>query len=206
MRVRAPVRNVQRLLPIIVGHEFTWEETAMKLARSLILGGLVLVGMAGFGLEAAHAQNPIVGGRGWERWGYDPWRDHWHRDRYRERARESAFDWDRSQIDAGSYRYVDRHVRDEHGQLVREYGPTWTSHGKPHGRLTRERVTHYPGRWGRPDYTERDRDVIIYVQPAGPGTPRQPSSPHPLPRGGVIERDRDVIIYSQPARAASSNR
>lgn len=165
----------------------------MKRTRTLILSGLAAAITLGLAAEMAQAQNPIVGGRGWQRWGYDPWRDHWYRDRYRERARESAFDWDRGYIDPGSYRYVDRYVRDEHGRLVREYGPTWTSHGTPHGRLTRERVAHYPGGWRRPGYTERDRDVIIYAQPgsgrssegAANDTVESPSPPR-LP-GGVRE-------------------
>ena len=180
----------------------------MSRMRALILGGITATLTIGAAGEAVQAQNPIVGGRGWQRWGYDPWQDHWYRDRYRERARESAFDWDRSHIDPGSYRYVNRYVRDEHGRLVREYGPTWTSNGKPHGRLTRERVTHYPGRpWG-PGYTERDRDVIIYAQPGAEGSSPQNVSPRPVPPrgGGVTERDRDVIIYSQPAQPGQTRR
>ena len=182
----------------------------MTRIRTLILGGLAAALTIGTAAEAVQAQNPIVGGRGWQRWGYNPWQDHWYRDRYRERARESAFDWDRSHIDPGSYHYVDRHVRDERGRLVREYGPTWTSHGKPHGRLTRERVTHYPGRGWGPGYTERDRDVIIYSQTGAEGPTRgpRPVPPRPVPPagGGLTERDRDVIIHAQPAQPGQTQR
>ncbi|MCO6455936.1 MAG: hypothetical protein J5I93_11615 [Pirellulaceae bacterium] len=136
--------------------------------------------------STALAQNPVI-----DEWRsgsahYDPFGDHLTIERDRVRVRESALDPHRGHIDFGSKRYVDRYFRDRFGDVIHEYGWTWTSHGVPHGQLTRERVRSYPGQGGcviGGGVSTIDRDTVVYSHSGG--------------RGGVTQRDRDTVVYSQ---------
>ena len=170
------------------------------LLNSLTLASLTLATFLGAAQEQAQAQNPIVGGSASSSISYDPFNDHTYIDNTTNTVRQSYFDANRNNVDPGSYKYVDRQFVDSNGQLVREYGYTWTSFGKPHGNLTREKVTTY------------------YPAPSNPGCPLSPgggttiyeqgnvqySQPFPgnngvvtVPGGGTTVRDRQNVLYSR---------
>ena len=162
--------------------------------------------------SAAQAQsfgNPIVGGSDHRHISYDPFSDTTYVDNTRHRIRESYYDYDRNLADPGSRKYVDRYYKDQYGRTVHEYGWTWTTHGKPHGDLTREVVTYTPNHH-RPVYGgcrnsggtyHRDRDVISYGLPPQGGTVRRDRdvvsySTQQPPQGGTVERNRDIVSFS----------
>jgi len=182
-----------------------------------ILTAVVLTGIATLSDEAK-AQNPIVGGSEHTDVIYDPFADHTYVKRERVSVRESAFDPGRMYVDPGSAKYVDRYFRDNNGQTVHEYGWTWTSYGRPHGKLTRRRVTHYPPRrpgcqpgGGPGGVTIDDSETIVY-DAGGNRPPRTGRPPRRNPRrnprqgGGVSVDDRETVIYSvDPNRNKSKN-
>jgi hypothetical protein len=145
----------------------------MSTSQMAAAGFVALAVMAGVNTTTASAQysNPVVnqfhsGGHH-----YDPFTDHHTISNHTTSIRESAFDADRNWIDPGSYRYVDRIVYDQYGRRVREHGYTWTSNGKPHGKLTRVQVTHYPGSTTYPVTSNYPGSSIHY-----PGTLHYPGS------------------------------
>ncbi len=178
---------------------------------------LTLVALATLGNIAseANAQNPIIGGDERTDYYYDPFNDHTYINRERVSVRESALDWDRMHVDPGSRRYVDRYFRDRQGFLVHEYGWTWTSNGRPHGKLTRRRVRHYPnprpgcgGGGGFPGgggggVSIDDRETVIYSQ----GGNRRPGrGNNPRRGGGVTVDDKQTIIFDAGNNRNRNNR
>ncbi len=160
----------------------------MKTFTTTLFGIATLaVAVMGF-TPAAKAGNPYVDGWQSGSISYDPFNDHTYIYNDRTRVRESAYDWNRGYMDPGSFKYVDRYFYDDYGRLVHEFGPTWTTYGKPHGELTRETVTtYYPGYggdWcGTPGggYTEHNNDTVIYLHNGG----------------GVTEHNSDTVLYSK---------
>lgn len=115
-----------------------------------------------FSFGVTFGPNPVVvdTGRRYQGAEYDPWRDQYTVRTHRDIVRASAYDDCRDHVDPGSRRYVRRYARDERGRLVIEQGWTWTSHGVPHGDLTKTRVSNHGG-------THRhDNTHMIYSQPA----------------------------------------
>ena len=146
--------------------------------------------------------NPIVDRDGFTDVEYDPFSNVIDVNRQRVSKRLSAYDPNRGYVDPGSLRHVDRWIR-VNGQWVREHGTTWTSHGVPHGNLTRDRSTFvphhpYPGHHG--GIRHNDRDTVIYSVPNNPQ-----SVPGRRGNGGIRHNDRDTVIYSVPSNPAPQN-
>ncbi|MFH5804999.1 hypothetical protein [Alienimonas sp. DA493] len=147
--------------------------------------------------------NPIVDQDGFTDVEYDPFSNVIDVNRQRISKRLSAYDPHRGYVDPGSLRHVDRWIQ-VNGQWVREHGTTWTSHGVPHGNLTRDRSTFrpFPGHGGLPGHggiRENDRDTVIYSQPANPGS-SLPSGP-----GGVRENSSDTVLFSTAPPSQNAN-
>ena len=136
----------------------------------------------------AEAGNPVIGGWHGSSHSYDPFTDHHHIQTNSTSVRASALDYDRRYMDPGSYRYVNRYFRDQYGRLVHEHGPTWTTNGKPHGRLTRDRVTHYPAGYLQPGVSHGSSNTVIYNH----GPQHHGSGYHP----GVSHGSSSTVIYS----------
>ncbi len=150
------------------------------------------------------AQNPIVGGDRRTDVYYDPFNDHTYVNRESISVRESAFDPGRMYVDPGSKRYVDRYFRDSYGETVREFGWTWTSYGKPPGKLTRQRIRSYPNRRpgcnggypGGGGVTIDDRETVVFSQ-GNQGRPGNRPRPGYRPRPGhTTVKDNQTVIYS----------
>lgn len=168
--------------------------------RQAAFSGMVLC--AGLFFAApAEAGNPVIGGSVSQSHSYNPFSDHHHIQTDRTRVRLSALDYDRNYMDPGSYRYVDRYFRDQYGRLVREHGPTWTTNGKPHGRLTRDTVTHYPGSHfpgvHHPGVSHGSSDTVIYNHgPQSHGSGFHPPS--------VSHGSSDTVIYNHVPQSHGS--
>ena len=149
------------------------------------LRNLFFLAVAGacLGTGVTWAGNPVIWGDASSHVHYDPFNDTTviHNDRLR--YRESSLDPNRTVVDPGSYKYVNRYVRDQWGSLWREFGPTWTSYGVAHGKLTRERIRHYPGWHPGGGVHVHDSDSVVYMQPGG--------------SGGVVQHDSDKVVYSK---------
>lgn len=167
----------------------------MNLAQKALALGIVTLAAA-LGSDPAQAQypNPIVAGSRFESSDYDPFSDHWTIDRRTDLTRRSFFDPDRSDVDPGSFEYVDRYYRDRFGRLVHEHGTKWTSGGRPHGNVTRDYVTHSPGGRFRPGVTVNDSTTIHYSTRPGV-TERSRTRVQYSPRPSVTERDRTTVQY-----------
>lgn len=63
----------------------------------------------------------------------------------RRKVRESALDPNRTNIDPGSYRVVNRYETDINGVRWHVTGTEWTSGGRPHGNLNRRRMVNQGG-------------------------------------------------------------
>ncbi|QDT15845.1 hypothetical protein [Alienimonas californiensis] len=139
--------------------------------------------------------NPIVDQDGFVDTEYDPFSNVIDVNRQTLSTRLSAYDPHRDHVDPGSLRRVDRWLR-INGQWIREHGMTWTSHGVPHGNLTRDRSTFTPfpghghgGHAGHGGVRENHSDTVIYMQPPGSGS-SLPGGP-----GGVRENDSHTVLY-----------
>jgi hypothetical protein len=182
-------------------------------AFQIFLTVAVLGGIGNMAVEAK-AQNPIVGGGSQTDVYYDPFNDHTYVKRERISVRESAFDPGRMYVDPGSKRYIDRYFRDNNGQLVREFGWTWTSNGRPHGKLTRQRVRRYsnprpgcngPGSGG--GVTIDDQDTVVFSvggnkrRPNNNRRPKYNGRPGNNRRpGGTTIDDRKTVIFDANSR------
>ena len=133
--------------------------------------------------------NPVVGRDGFVDTEYDPFSNITDVNRQTITTRQSALDPNRGYIDPGSLRRVDRWIN-VNGKQVREHGTTWTSHGVPHGNLTRDSSTFtpYPGGPGQGGVRENDSNSAIYFAPsAGVG---QTSD------GGVRVNESETVLRS----------
>lgn len=163
---------------------------------------LALLGVVALGASDANAQNRPIYREYSSSYRYDPFSDTHFVDNDRHTVRESALDWDRHHMDPGSFRYVDRIVCDGSGCNVREYGYVWTTNGKPHGKLTRERITV-----SRPHNVHwRNRDTVVFSRPGGsPGTVHRDRDTVVFNRRPKhVQRDRDTVIFSQPKRSGKT--
>ena len=133
--------------------------------------------------------NPVVGRDGFVDTEYDPFSNITDVNRQTITTRQSALDPNRGYVDPGSLRQVDRWIR-VNGKLVREHGTTWTSHGVPHGNLTRDSSTFtpYPGVPGQGGVLENNSDSVIYFAPT-PGA-------GPSPDGGVRVNESETVLRS----------
>lgn len=95
----------------------------------------------------------------------------------KETVRESVLDPNRSYVDPGSYRQVNRYETDVNGIRWHVTGTQWTSNGVPHGNLSRRRVGGV--NIGGGVVEDRNEKVIYSTQGTG-SNQRQPA-----PRGQV---------------------
>ena len=102
---------------------------------------------------------------------YDPFTGRVQVSTTQDKVRDSYFDQNRNNVDPGSYRYVNRIDTDAQGNRWRVTGYQWTSNGKPHGNLSRTRIS----RTGVPGVDHKDTENVAYsVQ-----TPKQPTTQQP---------------------------
>jgi hypothetical protein len=108
----------------------------------------------------------VIGQGGFVDLEYDPFNNVLDVNRQSLKTRLSALDPNRGHVDPGSLRQVDRWIRVD-GKWVREHGTTWTSHGVPHGNLTRDSSQFTPNPGGIPGgVRENNSDSVIYSMPA----------------------------------------
>lgn len=112
---------------------------------------------------------------------YDPFTGRLQVSTNQDKVRDSYFDPNRNNVDPGSYRYVNRIETDAQGNRWRVTGYQWTSNGKPHGNLSRTRIS----RTGIPGVDHKDTENVAYsVQSTG----KQPTTQQPRPQ--VIQQPR----------------
>lgn len=121
--------------------------SSLNLSRSLVSFALTLVVTASAVSIASNASaqgyyNPEIYDSGVQisNFRYDPFSGRIIVRTDRRKVRESAFDPNRSNIDPGSYRVVNRYETDLNGVRWHITGTEWTSGGRPHGNLNRRRV------------------------------------------------------------------
>ncbi|TWU57707.1 hypothetical protein [Rubripirellula reticaptiva] len=134
-------------------------------------------------------------------------------------VRESVLDPNRSNVDPGSYRQVNRYETDVNGVQWHVSGTQWTSNGVPHGNLSRRQVGGVNHGGGIVE--DRNENVIYSARPGGQSTspgPVQPGRPsqgvYPgqggFPgqvvypgQGGVIEDRNEHVQFSAPPTRSS---
>lgn len=178
--------------------------------RAIPVLGILTVASALAATHSASGQppyNPVDGdtGRYVTGSGYDPFSNNYVVGTNREMARASAYDPNRGVVDPGSYRYVNRWVRDETGAMVQEYGYTWTSYGVPHGNLKRVQTTYTPP--AQPYYPtgmiSQNTTGMVYGPQPQPGQIQQNStgmvySPNPTAPGTVQQNTTQMFYSARP--------
>lgn len=117
---------------------------------------------------------------------YDPFTGRVQVSTTQDKVRDSYFDQNRNSIDPGSYRYVNRIERDAQGNQWRVTGYQWTTNGKPHGNLSRTRIS----RTGIPGVDHKDTENVAYSVNPQATTQRQPQSvqkPQQQPRQQTVQ-------------------
>lgn len=169
--------------------------------------GVLTVAVTLAATSSVHGQqpfNPVVtdSGRYVTGSGYDPFSNNYVVDTHREMSRASAYDPNRGVVDPGSYRYVNRWVRDETGAMVQEYGYTWTSYGVPHGNLKRVQTTYTPPSqpYYPPGMISQNSTGVVYGPQPYPGYVQQNTTSmahyYPQPRPGTVQQNTTQMHYS----------
>ncbi len=175
------------------------------MTRSILIAALATAGITAV-QQSASAQNPVISGFQTSSQSYDPFSDHLVIDDDQQRTRASYYDSNRHVIDPGSYRRVDRYIRDQSGRLVHEHGVQWTSNGIPHGRLTRDQTTHYPSFVQSPPFGRPFTSPPVYYPSRPTVTHHQSGTVHYGPSPSVTHHQSGTMHYGSSPSVTHNQR